>query len=88
MEQQPFTYMTIEQRNAQRKEDEFKQECQAKAADACYLLRKQLRDQEMDRHVRSHYTFEKQEFVFVSRKEVKDEIERRCQNLLDKAKTV
>jgi hypothetical protein len=86
MEQQHTIYMTPKQYEELKKKEAFRKDCEQKAADACYLLRKQLRDQEMDRHIESHYTFEKQEFVFVSRKEVKDEIERRCQNL-NKAKT-
>lgn len=77
-------YITRQELEARRKEEAFEKECKQKAADACYLLRQQLRNQEMNSHITNMYTPGSQElpFVFVSRQELKKELENRTKNLI------
>ena len=78
-------YITKEELQARQKEEAFRKDCEYKAAVACNMLREQLRDQEMSRHIENMYspTPTQVEFVFVSRKEVKEELDKRVKKLTE-----
>jgi hypothetical protein len=70
-------YMGSKEYEAQQKREQFRQICQAKAAEACHLLRKQLRQQELERLFQKVYNgvIVPSDFVFVSKQEFKKLLE-------------
>ena len=82
--QQQTQHITKEELKQRQREQAFNNECHEKAAVACNILREQLRNREMNDLIKRLYSSnppQKQDFVFVSRKQVQQEMEKRVSSL-------
>jgi phenylacetate-coenzyme A ligase PaaK-like adenylate-forming protein len=78
-------YVSPKEYEAIQKREHFNQTCKAKAAEACHLLRKQLRQQELERLSRKIYSegTTSSDFVFVQKKELLKFMDDKAKQLTD-----